>query len=342
MRTIQRAVGLLLPLIFAAHSSQAQTPTVTAMCSTDQSWCELAAAEFQKATGIRVLQTRKPTGEALAQLRAESAKPRTDIWWGGTGDPFLQAAELGLLAPYRPNYLQDLHSWSVRQYAMSSNMVGGFYTSAVGFGWNTELMKKKKLPPPQCWSDLIKPIYKGEIEISHPASSGTAYTILAGLVQIMGEDKAFDYMKALHRNVSQYTRSGTAQAPNVAKGEVAIGVSFLFGFEPWRSNRYPVQTAAPCEGTSYEIGGIALVQGGPNPEAAKRYYDFLMSPAGQALGGKADSLQTPANRTFKIDPRIPNNDNVRLIKYDFEKYGKSSERKRLLERWQREVESQPR
>lgn len=333
---------LALPLIWAAVSGHAQTQTVTAMCSTDQGWCELAAAEFQKATGIRVLQTRKPTGEALAQLRAESAKPRTDIWWGGTGDPFLQAAEMGLLAPYRPNYLQDLHSWSVRQYAMSGNMVGGFYTSAVGFGWNTELLKKKKLPPPQCWSDLIKPIYRGEIEISHPASSGTAYTILAGLVQIMGEDKAFEYMKALHRNVSQYTRSGTAQAPNVAKGEVAIGVSFLFGFEPWKANRFPVQTAAPCEGTSYEIGGIALVQGGPNPEAARRYYDFLMSPTGQALGGKADSLQTPANRTFKVDPRVPNNELVRLIKYDFEKYGKSSERKRLLERWQREVESLPR
>lgn len=333
---------LMSMLACAAVTGHAQGQTVNAICSTDQGWCELAAAEFQKATGIRVLQTRKPTGEALAQLRAESAKPRTDIWWGGTGDPFLQAAEVGLLAPYRPSYLQDLHGWSVRQYAMSSNMVGGFYTSAIGFGWNTELLKKKKLPAPQCWADLIKPIYKGEVEISHPASSGTAYTILAGLIQIMGEDKAFDYMKALHRNVSQYTRSGTAQAPNVAKGEVAIGVSFLFGFEPWKANRFPVQTAAPCEGTSFEIGGIALVQGAPNPDAAKRYYDFLMSPAGQALGGKADSLQTPANRTFKVDPRVPSNDNVKLIKYDFEKYGKASERKRLLERWQREVESLPR
>ena len=66
---------------------------------------------------------------------------------------------------------------------MTQNQVGGFYTSAIGFGWNTE----------------------GEIEISHPASSGTAYTILAGLVQHMGEDKAFEYLKALHKNVTQYT-----------------------------------------------------------------------------------------------------------------------------------------
>jgi iron(III) transport system substrate-binding protein len=139
----------------------------------------MAAKEFTLKTGITVNQTRKATGEALAQLRAEAANPKTDIWWGGTGDPFLQAAEVGLLAPYRPDYLNDLHGWSVRQYAMTQNMVGGFYTSAIGFGWNTELLKKKKLPEPKCWADMIKPIYKGEVEISHPASSGTVKRVSA-------------------------------------------------------------------------------------------------------------------------------------------------------------------
>ena len=100
------------------------------------------AKEFQAATGIRVLQSHKATGEALAQIRAEAANPKTDLWWGGTGDPFLQAAEQGLLAPYRPAYLNDLHGWAVRQYAMSGNMVGGFYTSAIGFGWNEDVLRK--------------------------------------------------------------------------------------------------------------------------------------------------------------------------------------------------------
>ena len=335
------AAVLTLGLACSVSSAFAQQ-TVNAICSTDRPWCDLAASDFQKATGIRVVQTHRPTGEALAQLRAEASNPKTDIWWGGTGDPFLQAAEVGLLEPYRPVYLSDLHGWSVRQYAMSNDMVGGFYTSAIGFGWNTELLKKKKLPEPKCWADLIKPEYKGEVEISHPASSGTAYTVLAGLVQQMGEDAAFDYLKKLHRNISNYTRSCQAQAPNVAKGEVGVGITFLFSFEPWRHNKYPIQTAAPCEGTSYEIGGIALVKGARNPEAAKRYYDWLMSPAGQSAGGRSNSLQFPANKTFALDPRIPRLDDVRLIKYDFEKYGKAAERRRLIERWTKEVESLPR
>ena len=335
------AAVLTLGLACSVSSAFAQQ-TVNAICSTDRPWCDLAASDFQKATGIRVVQTHRPTGEALAQLRAEASNPKTDIWWGGTGDPFLQAAEVGLLEPYRPVYLSDLHGWSVRQYAMSNDMVGGFYTSAIGFGWNTELLKKKKLPEPKCWADLIKPEYKGEVEISHPASSGTAYTVLAGLVQQMGEDAAFDYLKKLHRNISNYTRSGQAQAPNVAKGEVGVGITFLFSFEPWRHNKYPIQTAAPCEGTSFEIGGIALVKGARNPEAAKRYYDWLMSPAGQGTGGRANSLQFPANKNVKLDPRIPRLDDVRLIKYDFEKFGKAAERRRLIERWTKEVEALPR
>ena len=336
-----RSAALALVLIASATATHAQG-VVNAICSTDGPWCEAAAREFSKATGIKVNQTHKPTGEAQAQLRAEAANPKTDLWWGGTGDPFYQAAEVGLLEAYRPSYLDNLHGWAVRQYAMSQNRVGGFYTSAIGFGWNDEVMKKKKLPPPKCWKDLLDPRYKGEIETSHPGSSGTGYTILAGLVQLMGEDQAFDYLKKLHKNITTYTRSGQAQARNVAKGEVAMGVSFIFGFDNERlTNKFPVSSAAPCEGTGYEIGGIALVKGARNMDNAKKYYDWLMSADGQKIGATVGSLQVPANKTFKPDPRIPTLDGVRLVKYDFEKYGKAAERRRLVERWTKEVESQP-
>ena len=143
--TLKFTAAFFIATALTTSTASAQTSSLNAICSTDQSWCEMAAKEFTKATGITVNQTRKATGEALAQIRAEAANPKTDIWWGGTGDPFLQAAEIGLLAPYRPDYLNDLHGWSVRQYAMTQNMVGGFYTSAIGFGWNSELLKKKKL-----------------------------------------------------------------------------------------------------------------------------------------------------------------------------------------------------
>ena len=300
--TLAPRILLALVALPAAPRRRASS-SPSAICSTDQTWCELAAKEFQAHTGIRVQQVRKATGEALAQIRAEAANPKTDLWWGGTGDPFLQAAELGLLDAYRPAYLNDLHGWAVRQYAMSGNFVGGFYTSAIGFGWNEDVLRKKNLPAPKCWSDLIDPKYKGEIETSHPGSSGTGYTILAGLVQMMGEDAAFDYLKKLHRNVTQYTRSGTAQAKSIAKGEVGVGVSFIFGFENERQQGFTmVKSAAPCEGTGYEIGGIALVKGARNREAAQRYYDWLMSPAGQSARREGQLAAVPGEQDVQGRP----------------------------------------
>src|SRR5438105_522955 len=102
MRNDWRVASVILVALACVPWTASVAQTVTAICSTDQSWCEAAAREFTKATGIRVLQTRKATGEALAQIASEAANPKTDLWWGGTGDPFLQAAEQGLLEAYRP------------------------------------------------------------------------------------------------------------------------------------------------------------------------------------------------------------------------------------------------
>ena len=333
---------LALAFAFAISSAAAQGQ-LNIICSVPLPWCEAVVTQFQKDSGIKAGMTQKSAGEAMAQVAAERANPKVDVWYTGSGDPHLQAAELGLTEEYRSPMLSQLHEWAVRQAEQSKYHTVGVYTGALGIGYNPEILAKRKLPAPKCWADLVDPKYKGEIETSHPGSSGTGYTILAGLVQMMGEDAAFDYLKRVHRNVTQYTRSGTAQAKSVAKGEVGIGVSFIFGFENERQQGFTmVKSAAPCEGTSYEVGGIALVKGSRNREAAKRYYDWLMSPAGQSLGAKANSLQVPANKTFKPDPKIPSIDNVRLLKYDFEKYGKAAERKRLIERWEREVNSLPR
>lgn len=71
-------------------------------------------ATFERATGIRVAMTRRSSGETLTQIRAERANPRGDVWWGGSGDPHLQAAEEGLTEEYRSPNLALLHPWSVR------------------------------------------------------------------------------------------------------------------------------------------------------------------------------------------------------------------------------------
>jgi hypothetical protein len=104
----------------------------------------------------------------------------------------------------------QLHDWANSQAVASKVRTVGIYSGALGYSYNTDLLKKQGLPEPKCWADLIKPVYKGKIQVANPNSSGTAYTMLATLVQLFGEDEAFDYMKALHANINQYTKSGSA------------------------------------------------------------------------------------------------------------------------------------
>ena len=326
---------LALPLPARAQGA------VVVYCSVLSDWCQLATTEFSKRTGIRVTLSEKGSGETFAQIRAEADNPRGDVWWGGTGDPHLQAAELGFSEEYRSPRLAELHPWARRQAEQSKFRTVGIYAGALGFAYNTELLARKKLAAPACWKDLLKPEYRDEVQISNPASSGTAYTAVATLVQLFGEDGAFDYLKQLHRNVSQYTRSGPAPSRNTARGETLIGVMFLHDAVAEAVAGFPVAVVSPCEGTGYEIGSMSLIKGGRNPEQARRWYEFSLTPEAQSLAASAKSFQTPSHPGATVPPQAPKLAELKLIDYDFAKYGASAERKRLVDRWEKDVASQP-
>ena len=97
------------------------TPTkaqgaLTVYCSVLMDWCQLMTTEFERSTGVKVTMTQKGSGETFAQIRAEANNPRADVWWGGTGDPHLQAAEEGLTEAYNSPMLVKLHEWAVKQH----------------------------------------------------------------------------------------------------------------------------------------------------------------------------------------------------------------------------------
>ena len=334
--------GLLPALLFALPLTAAAQGELVVYCTVQEEWCRPMVAAFEKKFGIKVLMTRKSAGEFYAQIKAEAANPRGDIWWGGTGDPHLQAAEEGLTEPYKSTMLSQLHDWAVRQWDQSKGRTVGVYAGALGYSYNTEQLRKRNLPEPKCWSDLIKPAYKDEIQVANPNSSGTSYTMLATLVQLMGEDKAFDYLKALHKNINQYTKSGAAPARAAATGESLIGITFEHDAVVQVINGAPLKIVSPCEGTGYEIGSMSIIKGAKNMENAKKWYDWALTPEAQAIGGQAKvSYQVPSNKSVNPPPQAPNFSEIKFINYDFAKYGSSAERTRLLARWDKEVSTLP-
>jgi iron(III) transport system substrate-binding protein len=339
MRTPRRLIGaLLLGTLAAAAPGWARAQGgLTVYCSVQEEWCRPMMAAFERATGIRVAMTRRSSGETMTQIRAEASNPRGDVWWGGTGDPHMQAAQENLTVEYRSPNLDQLHDWARRQAEQTGHRTVGIYAGALGYSYNTNELARRRVAAPRCWADLAKPEFRGEIQVADPNTSGTAYTMLATLVQVMGEEPAFQYLRALHRNVNQYTRSGAAPARAAATGETLVGITFLHDAVTQKVGGAPVEIVAPCEGTGYEIGSMSIIRGARNMDAARRFYDWALTAEAQAIGAQANSFQLPSNRNAPIPPQAPRFENVRLIDYDFARWGSAEERTRIITRWEREV-----
>jgi iron(III) transport system substrate-binding protein len=304
-------------------------------------WCNLIQTTFARTSGIKVNIVQRSTGEALAQLNAEKANPKTDLWFGGTGDPHLAAAAQGLTEVYKSPALSQLHPWAQRQAEQSGFRTVGIYLGPLGFAYNTEMLAKKKLPAPKGWADLLQPGFKGEVQMANPASSGGAYTAVATMIQVMGEDKAWAYMAQLHKNVSTYPRSGEAPIKAVSRGEATVGIVFMALGPGEKAQGFPVETVSPAEGTGAEIGAMSIIKGAPHAQAARQLYEWALTPQAQQFAFAARGFQVPSNKATPLDPRVPDIKKLKLIDYDYARYGQPAERARIIKTWDEKVRSLP-
>ena len=337
MKRLLAIVAFLVPLAAIAQGQ------LNLYCSSpNTAWCQGMAVGFERATGVNVAVIQKATGEMLAQIKAERANPKGDVWWAGAADNYLQAGEEGLLDAYRSPRVSELYPWAQRISEISKDRVSGVYGGIIALGYNTEIMAKRKLPVPKCWKDLSSPVYKGEIMLGNPNSSGTAYLMLATLVQVFGEDDAFRYMAQVNPNVSQYARSGIGPMTAVTRGETAVGSTVLHGVINEIVRGFPVLPVLPCEGVGYEVGSVAVVKGARNLDAAKKFVDWSLTPEAQQIGLDVKEYAIPTNRAVPLPPQVPKLSDIKVIDYDFAKYGAADTRRRLLERWEKEINALPR
>ena len=148
-------------------------------------------------------------------------------------------------------------------------------------------------------------------------------------------------MKGLHSNINQYTKSGSAPIKAAGRGETTIGIVFMHDAVNQAVSGFPVKVVAPCEGTGYEIGSMSIIKGARNLDSAKKFYDWALSAEAQSLALQVKAFQVPSNKGAETSPSAPDLASIKLIDYDFKKYGSSDERKRLLKKWDDEVSVLP-
>lgn len=289
---------------------------------------QAVAKEFEKATGVKTTIVRLSGGEILTRIDAEKANPKASVWYGGPADTFIAAKGKDLIEPYVSPSAKDIPD----KFKDKDGYWTGIYNGYLGFVCNQKLLKEKNVEVPKSWQDLLKPEFKGQIVVAHPGSSGTAYTMVATLVQLMGEKDAMDYLKKLDANIKQYPKTGSAPAQMAGMGEAMVGICFLHDGIKYQKEGYTdIVLSAPSEGTGYEIGAVALIKGGPDKEAAKMFVDWCLKKDAQELGQKNGSFQFLTNPNAQPPKEAEQLKSTKLINYDMEFAG--TNRAKLVEEW---------
>nr|WP_307776080.1 ABC transporter substrate-binding protein [uncultured Cetobacterium sp.] len=313
-------------LMACGGKSDQQTFTFYAGLQDDHA--AMIAKKFEEKTGIKTDYVRMSSGEVLARLKAEKNNMTASVWYGGPVDAFVAAEKEGLLekydAPERKNIPAELKD--------KNGYWTGIYVGYLGFVGNKKMLAEKGLEMPDSWEDLLDPKFENEIVVAHPGSSGTAYTMVATLVQRFGEDQAMDYLKKLNKNIRQYTKSGTAPGRMAGQGEATVGITFLHDAIKYKKEGYTdIIISAPSEGTGYEIGGVALLKNAPNMEAGKKFVDWVLTKEVQELGKTVGSYQFLTNETANPPEEAMQLKDTKLIDYNFDWAG--TNRVRLVDKF---------
>ena len=269
---------------------------------------------FEEATGIKVNALRLSAGEMLTRVAAEKDNPQASLMFGGSTDNYIAASNQGLLEAYQSPELSN----TPENYLDPDGVWNPIYVGAIAFACNKDWFADKGYDYPTSWDDLLDPKYQDMIIMAHPATSGTAYTVLATLVQLKGDDQVWDYMEKLNENMSQYTKSGSAAPNAVAIGEAAIALTFSHDALQLTPEGYHIELSFPTDGTGYEVGAMALIKGSKadEQENAKKFIDWMTSEAGQSCYAENDSFRVPTNTEAPVADGLVTLDQVPVIDYD--------------------------
>jgi iron(III) transport system substrate-binding protein len=324
---MQRLAMLVMALVLVAAPAWAKDVVIVYTALEPEQITDYMKAANKALPNLDVKMLRLSTGDISARFMAEKDNMQADVVWGVAATNMLVFKQAGLLEPYAPKGLERIQPL-FRDKANPPSWVGiDIYMSA--FCFNTEVAKKHNLPKPTSWEDLLKPVYKGHVVMPNPASSGTGYLSVVSILQRLGEDKGWQYLDGLHKNIAEYTKSGSKPCKDAASGERGIGLSFEYVAAKMKKDGSPVEMVIPKEGAGYEMEANALTRKGKTNAAAKQFLDWAIG--NEAMGLYAKYFAAVAVPGFPVPEGLPKDVTKVVFPNDFEWSAKH--RDRILAEW---------
>ncbi|MGI6877283.1 ABC transporter substrate-binding protein [Microbacterium sp. gxy059] len=330
-------------LLLSGCTSSSSSPeggggSITILCTVQEDQCQLVAQQFSAESGIDANYVRMSAGESVARVNASKANPEFDVWYGGGADNHVAGAEFDLIEPYvSPNadVIPD-------EFKDPDGLWTGIYWGMFGFCSNTDVLDDIGAEVPQSWDDLLDPVFAKNIAMAHPATSGTAYQALWSQVELNDgdQDAALGYFGDLHRNILQYSKSGSGPGQMAGRGEIAVGLIFAHDCVKFINEGFTnLETSYPEEGATFEVGAVSLIKGAPHPDDAKAFIDWALTPAAQEIGVQTGNYQVPTNPDAETTDDMVDLDEVTVLEYDIAEAGEA--RDELTARFDSEIAPQP-
>ena len=282
-----RRTGLLLISAFLfAFTGGASAKDVVIVTSFPKELFETYKKAFElKNPGITVVINAKQTNAGVTYLRETKAKPEADLFWVSAPDAFQTLDSDGLLEKYSPpkeimaRIPAKIGNFPIHE---PDGKYFGFAISGYGLMWNKNYLKAHKLPAPKEWTDLTNPRYYNHLVISAPSRSGTTHLTIETILQAYGWEKGWALLLNAGANMGSITERSFGVPEAVISGQYGVGVVIdFFGLSAIASGQ-PVEFAYPSL-TSVVPASVGIVKGGPNPQEARTFVNYLLSEAGQMV-----------------------------------------------------------
>jgi iron(III) transport system substrate-binding protein len=321
----------LLALALSAPLAMAQRTPILVYTAIETDQLKAYKDAFEKSVkDVEIRWVRDSTGVVTAKLLAEKANPQADVVLGLAATSLLVLEQEGMLTPYSPKGVEALNQRFVD--TKKPPMWVGMDVWGATVCFNTVEAQKRNLPKPESWKDLLKPIYKGQIVMPHPASSGTGFLDVTAWLQLYGEAEGWKYMDALHENIAQYVHSGSKPCRQAGTGEFVMGISFEYRGNATKASGAPVDLIFPKEGVGWDMEASAIMKSTKKIDAARKLMDWSVTREANELYAKNYAIVAMPGVAQPL-PNLPSNYESLLVKNDFGWAAKN--RDRILAEWEK-------
>jgi len=337
MRSLVRT--LLIGALMASTAAWAQKIPLIVYTALETDQLKAYQEGFNKVhPNIEIKWVRDSTGVITAKLLAEKANPQADVVMGVAASSLALLDRNGMLEPYAPKNLAAIRA----QYRDAKSVPTWFGMDVWGatICFNTVEAQKRKIPKPETWQDLTKPVYKGQIVMPNPASSGTGFFDVNAWLTLFGDDNGkgggWKFMDGLHENIAQYTHSGSKPCNMASSGEYVMGISFEYRANTNKAKGAPIDLVFPKEGLGWDLEAFAIHKGTKQLDAAKKLADWASSKEAMELYANNFAIVAVPGIAKPL-PNIPADYEARLVKLDFNQA--AANRERVLAEWTKRYDS---